>query len=232
MKNVLLTIILIIVFPSFLYCQKNLNNAFGSCKPSETYCYWCDIVEFNKNNTFNYIECGLFIKILSGTYLISGDTIILNSYYQPKILKNMVIEEYDSTLLPKHYKIQFFDRDNNKTESFFYYNDELVTIEKYKNEYNINTDSLKYIAFMERYNQQYVEYKPISIKSNYFKIYYNYIPYYNENETPYLVNEKWLLKGKKLYIYKDAKGNFDRDKYYFKRKKMDTPFKYYKWENL
>jgi hypothetical protein len=226
-KPFLIYIFLFCSCPALLFAQVEKNALFGSCRGAGgDGAYACTQVELRKNGTF-YLYVFYDIgggSTIQGTYSLNGDTVTVNTYDQPKLSENIIMETFDPMMPARQYKICFFDSDSNKTPAVMKVNDELRKMNDWQNEFLITTDSVALIEFAGTVIGQNGTYIPKNKRSNIFKIYLKDVDP-SLLAPAYLTNVKWMLAEDKLYLWKNEKGDFDLTRYLSLAHRRDKAFK-------
>jgi hypothetical protein len=203
---------------SYVFGQKNngFSGLYGEC---EIGFFACMQIDLDPNGSFEYF---IFFdvgggRVLKGNWNLKEDTLILNTFDQPKQLTPTIINDYDNK--NDSITIRIFDQD-----SINLWLSQLVINNL---EYNCDTTGVAKIPkqiideiTVHFLNQSYT----IKINNKDFKDISIFVPLPISVPPAYLTNEKWLVKGKKLFPYFRFEKGYDKKCYLEKTEAINKRF--------
>jgi hypothetical protein len=214
MKNLL--ILALIQLNTICYAQNDLTGLFGKCDGAFSG-YMCQQILFKADLTFEFYDL-LHLRgwiVSKGTWIRQGDNIYLKSLkpFEIKYLGRSVSDDISIKFTIDEYPAAF------------------ATVVSNSNKYIIDTtgiinfpkESLDTISFLYvmTYRGPIVLDKSKLIEAEYIEI----IMDIDFDENYYFEDEKWLIKGRKLYHTQTQDGTFDKGKFFLKTKLADLKYR-------
>lgn len=213
-----LRITLLLLIANFCFGQKDLIGLFGQCK-SETSSYICTQVQFKDNKTFIFYDL-LHLRgwtLSEGFWKKNGDTIVLNSpqnfysikYKNGTFSSDSLTIQINDNIEPLAFATVLI---NSKTTTLGLSGKLTVPRQGLDTIYVFYPSTTSGPILIDKFQANAADTILISMDANQFgKINFN--------------NEKWLLKGDKLFYPREKRVLYNKESYFIKVNMTDLKYR-------